>query len=94
MNDFDLGLTQDGSKVNSVQLPRWASSAEEFVRLHRIALESEYVSANINHWIDLIFGYKQRVILIFIIQHYDEVIVSIRISILISFEWGKYFGHE
>jgi hypothetical protein len=43
-----------------VELPPWASSAEEFVRIQREALESDYVSNNLNNWIDLIFGYKQR----------------------------------
>lgn len=46
--------------VGDVRLPRWAKDAYDFVRLHRLALESEEVSRNLHHWIDLIFGYKQR----------------------------------
>ncbi|KAG4074535.1 hypothetical protein HA402_007356 [Bradysia odoriphaga] len=47
--------------VNHVQLPPWAKdSPEYFVETFRKALESDYVSQNLNHWIDLIFGYKQR----------------------------------
>ena len=41
-------------------LPAWArGSQREFVRIHRAALESPYVSSTISQWIDLIFGYKQ-----------------------------------
>jgi len=44
-----------------VELPPWANNdARTFVRLHRQALESEYVSNNLHHWIDLIFGFKQK----------------------------------
>eukprot|EP00047_Mylnosiga_fluctuans_P005972 m.243958 g.243958 ORF g.243958 m.243958 type:complete len:918 (-) comp14365_c0_seq1:118-2871(-) len=56
---LDLGTCQDGAKVGNVALPPWASSAADFTRKCREALESEYVSANIHQWIDLIFGYKQ-----------------------------------
>uniref|UniRef100_A0A7S1BZH1 BEACH domain-containing protein n=1 Tax=Corethron hystrix TaxID=216773 RepID=A0A7S1BZH1_9STRA len=61
-NKFPLGELQDGKgSVDDVKLPAWArGSAHEFVRVHRVALESEYVSQNIRQWIDLIFGHKQR----------------------------------
>jgi hypothetical protein len=59
VNNFDFGITQDGDRVGDVQLPPWARSAEHFVYMHRQALESEYVSAHLHEWIDLIFGYKQ-----------------------------------
>ena len=47
-------------EVNHVELPPWASTPHEFVRINRQALESEFVSCQIHQWIDLIFGYKQR----------------------------------
>ncbi len=49
-----------GPEVGDVELPPWASSPTEFVRVNRQALESEFVSCQIHQWIDLIFGYKQR----------------------------------
>lgn len=55
-----FGYRHDGSKVDNVQLPPWASSPQDFVQKLRNALESEYVSKNLHCWIDLIFGYKQR----------------------------------
>ncbi|NWZ85789.1 NBEL2 protein, partial [Poecile atricapillus] len=58
---FDLGCLQlSNEKVGDVVLPRWARSREDFIQQHRKALESEYVSAHLHEWIDLIFGYKQR----------------------------------
>ncbi|XP_010219526.1 PREDICTED: LOW QUALITY PROTEIN: neurobeachin-like protein 2, partial [Tinamus guttatus] len=60
-NGFDLGCLQmSNDKVSDVVLPRWARSREDFIYQHRKALESEYVSAHLHEWIDLIFGYKQR----------------------------------
>ena len=60
-NKYDLGTTQSKVEINDVILPPWANgSPYEFVRLNMLALESEHVSKNLHHWIDLIFGYKQR----------------------------------
>ena len=58
-NAFDLGSKQNGDPVNDVKLPKWARSAEEFIYLHRQALESDFVSEHLHNWINLIFGYKQ-----------------------------------
>ncbi|XP_074884374.1 neurobeachin-like protein 1 isoform X9 [Buteo buteo] len=60
-NGFNLGQLQISKEVvNDVVLPKWAHSPEDFIYKHRRALESEYVSAHLHEWIDLIFGYKQR----------------------------------
>ncbi|KAF2071920.1 hypothetical protein CYY_006757 [Polysphondylium violaceum] len=59
INNFNFNFQT--SPAGDLILPPWANdSSEEFIRKNREALESEYVSANINHWIDLIFGYKQN----------------------------------
>ncbi|CAN2388788.1 neurobeachin [Pristimantis euphronides] len=59
-NDYNLGVMDDGTVVSDVELPPWAKTAEEFVRINRLALESEFVSCQLHQWIDLIFGYKQQ----------------------------------
>ncbi|XP_078284484.1 LOW QUALITY PROTEIN: WD repeat- and FYVE domain-containing protein 4 [Rhinoraja longicauda] len=60
-NKLEFGSTQDGTTLGDVILPTWAKGdAREFIRLHRMALECDYVSAHLHHWIDLIFGCKQK----------------------------------
>ncbi|XP_053533643.1 lipopolysaccharide-responsive and beige-like anchor protein [Ictalurus punctatus] len=59
-NDYNLGVMDDGTVVGDVELPPWAKSPEDFVRINRMALESEFVSCQLHQWVDLIFGYKQR----------------------------------
>jgi hypothetical protein len=64
-NDINLGCIKPplGSSapisIDSVQLPPWAPTPQAFVQMNRMALESEYVSAHLHEWIDLIFGHKQ-----------------------------------
>ncbi|KAJ1153594.1 hypothetical protein NDU88_006353 [Pleurodeles waltl] len=58
---FDFGIRQNGERVNHVNLPPWARNDPRlFILIHRQALESDYVSQTICHWIDLVFGYKQK----------------------------------
>ncbi|KAI1893596.1 hypothetical protein AGOR_G00125350 [Albula goreensis] len=59
-NGYDLGVRDDRTAVCDVDLPSWAKKPEDFVRINRMALESEFVSCQLHQWIDLIFGYKQR----------------------------------
>ncbi|ELP90068.1 protein FAN, putative [Entamoeba invadens IP1] len=55
---FGYRTTQD--MIDSVRLPKWATTQEDFEQIMKDALESDYVSENINKWVDLIFGYLQR----------------------------------
>lgn len=60
-NKFDLGIeTSSKVPVGDVVLPKWATSAIDFVTKNRMALESKYVTKNLHNWIDLIFGPKSR----------------------------------
>lgn len=58
---FFTGSKQNGDTLNHVVLPPWAKQdVREFIRVHRLALECDYVSQNLHQWIDLIFGCKQQ----------------------------------
>nr|CAB3263579.1 lysosomal-trafficking regulator-like [Phallusia mammillata] len=60
LEGFDFGLRQCGLRVHHVTLPLWCREDPRlFVLIHRQALESDYVTANLHHWIDLVFGFKQ-----------------------------------
>ncbi|XP_031427887.1 neurobeachin a isoform X16 [Clupea harengus] len=59
-NGYCMGVRDDRALVCDVDLPAWAKKPEDFVRINRMALESEFVSCQLHQWIDLIFGYKQR----------------------------------
>jgi hypothetical protein len=61
-NSYEFGSRQgNGGRIDTVQLPPWAKGDPKiFIAKHREALESDYVSKHLHHWIDLVFGYKQR----------------------------------
>jgi len=61
MNKIKFGKRQDNQFVEDVLLPYWCKgNPYRFVVMLREALESNYVSQNLNKWIDYIFGYKQQ----------------------------------
>ncbi|KAK0404600.1 hypothetical protein QR680_017532 [Steinernema hermaphroditum] len=65
LNGLDLGVKQNGDRVDNVILPQWCPHRETplgyrlFCFIHRQALESNVVTSGLHSWIDLIFGYKQ-----------------------------------
>jgi hypothetical protein len=46
--------------VGDLELPPWATDAQDFVQKLAEALESPLVSASLHRWIDLIFGRRSR----------------------------------
>lgn len=46
------------SGMPDLAVPSWAGTPEEFIKLHRNALESNRVSFQLHNWIDITFGYK------------------------------------
>jgi len=58
INNLNFGFDD---KINDVILPPWSDNDPyEFVLKLKEYLECKDVSSNINKWIDLIFGYKQK----------------------------------
>ncbi|KAF1953424.1 beach-domain-containing protein [Byssothecium circinans] len=61
VNGYEFGLRASGERIDNVALPPWAKGdAAIFIEKQREALESPHVSRTLHHWIDLIFGDKQR----------------------------------
>eukprot|EP01004_Peranema_trichophorum_P010240 NODE_900_length_2260_cov_32.866168_g767_i0.p1 GENE.NODE_900_length_2260_cov_32.866168_g767_i0~~NODE_900_length_2260_cov_32.866168_g767_i0.p1 ORF type:complete len:749 (+),score=111.22 NODE_900_length_2260_cov_32.866168_g767_i0:185-2248(+) len=62
INKADLGVrVHTGEPLGDVLLPPWCDNdAATFIKIHREALEGDYVSSHLHEWIDLIFGYKQQ----------------------------------
>ena len=61
INNYDMGIRRNKEKVNNVKCPLWSEDDPyKFLSIINLAFESDYVSFNINNWIDLIYGYKQR----------------------------------
>ena len=61
INDLDMGVKSDKTKVNNVKMPPWCNNDPyRFVYDENIIFESDVISEKLNEWIDLIFGYKQR----------------------------------
>ena len=46
--------------MGNLELPPWASDAQDFVQKLAEALECPHVAARLHRWIDLIFGYRSR----------------------------------
>ena len=59
INKLNMGIRDDGVAVNDVITP-CGENPYEFIFTMKKILESDQISATIQKWIDLIFGYKAR----------------------------------
>jgi Beige/BEACH domain len=46
--------------VNEVTLPKWCKNEHDYIRINREVLESKHVTNKLRHWIDMLFGAKQK----------------------------------
>jgi hypothetical protein len=61
INDFDLGMRRNKTKVEDVECPIWSGNDPyKLITYLNLAFESDQISSNIGGWIDLVFGFKQR----------------------------------
>ena len=61
INNFDLGIRRNKTKVNDVDCSVWSGNDPyKLVSFLNLAFESDIVSSTIGGWIDLVFGFKQR----------------------------------
>ena len=65
INKINFGKNDEEEKVqvlrDDFEYPKWSKNNPSlFIIKNRLALESDFVSENLNDWIDLIFGYKQK----------------------------------
>ena len=61
LNNFNLGIRRNKTKVADVECPPWSNNDPyKFLTYLNLAFESDEVSSNLGNWIDLIFGFKQR----------------------------------
>lgn len=59
-SEQSYGKTQVGQEIIHLQVPNCAVSNWDFIKKHRILLESPCITSNLHAWIDLIFGCKQQ----------------------------------
>ena len=60
LNENEIN-NENKNKEEDFEYPKWSKdNASLFIIKNRLALESDFVSENLNDWIDLIFGYKQK----------------------------------
>ena len=59
INDLNMGVEDNGNKVNDVLTP-CNNNPYEFVSTMRAILEDDHISSHIQGWFDLIFGFKSK----------------------------------
>lgn len=89
---------------DSVKLPPWAESPVDFIRKHKMALESEHVSAHLHEWVDLIFGYlflytKKNYVCLFVFSSsffhlFIRIVKAAVLMFIYCLNWSKTFRYK